>query len=124
MHEFACAEQQVKRQPDIRNERYCQDPGDGRGGSTPLLQRVGCQHIDEESNHYNQDMHRKPLWRFQNCRYHVRLSDLHSNLTIFLKCPLYEETSDFGGNYIWMHNNLSLIHISEPTRLGMISYAV
>src|SRR5665648_1094131 len=24
----------------------------------------------------------------------------------------------------WRHHNLSLIHISEPTRLGMISYAV
>src|ERR1035437_5212142 len=95
MHEFACTEQQVKRQPNIRNELYCKDPGNGSGRSTPLLQRVGCQHIDEESNHYNQAMHRKPLWRLQDCRYHVQFSDLHSNLIIVLKCPLYDRDVRF-----------------------------
>src|SRR5450759_5866913 len=29
-----------------------------------------------------------------------------------------------GGPRIWQAQDLSLIHISEPTRLGMISYAV
>src|SRR5665648_1195774 len=35
-------------------------------------------------------------------------------------------SSIFLGSLIWMNNihTLSLIHISEPTRLGMISYAV
>src|SRR5450759_5965043 len=28
------------------------------------------------------------------------------------------------GDVLWSHGFLSLIHISEPTRLGMISYAV
>src|SRR5450756_73787 len=34
------------------------------------------------------------------------------------------ETGGWNGMVARIHTNLSLIHISEPTRLGMISYAV
>src|SRR5450756_2747138 len=34
------------------------------------------------------------------------------------------EAMEMTASMLWLWNGLSLIHISEPTRLGMISYAV
>src|SRR5450759_4344508 len=62
-------------------------------------------------------------WRFANGEYPVReisMAKLHSAR---IACEVADECIQIHGGAGYMRE-LSLIHISEPTRLGMISYAV
>src|SRR5450759_3779541 len=67
-----------------------------------------------------------PRWMARFCRHDkaVRIS-IHM-YGILNQCTLAPNCTDFVYPYVYEHlvPCLSLIHISEPTRLGMISYAV
>src|SRR5450759_5788450 len=69
---------------------------------------------------------RAEYWQGRNCQGRLtfrvaRLQQLPAPGPLPLHCQSKEQAGSIGSKAV---DKLSLIHISEPTRLGMISYAV
>ena len=94
---------------------------------TPLSTYVGQEGVDGDIKIQTRDNSNTNFYVFKRA---MEQCENSNSFTDFMASASYDERdcANYEGKLYYLENdsgkNLSLIHISEPTRLGMISYAV
>src|SRR5450759_1717195 len=99
----------------------CERIGDlARKASCPLQQSIACARRGRRIRQFSVELRQRSVFAGQTHEYLQRIAQTGKNLwRVNRLICLFSQP---GGERQQM--SLSLIHISEPTRLGMISYAV